>query len=223
MLMSFVMPFLPIIIPVVIIAVLLWWFWAKIKHFVKGLMARVTCLKNPFKYKACVKKATSEPGPPKPPKAPKAPKPPKAPKAPKPPKPPPPPKVPKPPKEKKGKKGKNTPPPPPPEAVVVPPSAPPPKGKKGKKAPPPPHPPPPPPPAPVVAASPNSCNLTSVDCSTPYVLNVVRSRYKTASAANTVAQGTSACKTTWLDKKKHPQSGVVNFKLDSKTCTWQGA
>ena len=48
MLFSFVAPFLPIIIPVLILIVLLWLFYARIKRFFGGMLARVTCLKNPF-------------------------------------------------------------------------------------------------------------------------------------------------------------------------------
>ena len=65
MLFSFIVPFLPIIIPVAVVVVVVWYFWARMKRFFKGMMARVTCLKNPFKYKKCINKATAEPGLPK--------------------------------------------------------------------------------------------------------------------------------------------------------------
>jgi hypothetical protein len=64
MIFSFIVPFLPIIIPVVIIGLLLWHFYAKIKSFFGGMLARITCLKNPLKYSKCVKNATR--GPPDP-------------------------------------------------------------------------------------------------------------------------------------------------------------
>jgi hypothetical protein len=68
MIFSFIIPFLPIIIPIVVIAVLVWYFYAKIKRFFGGMLARVKCLKNPFTYSKCVKKATRGPVDPSAPK-----------------------------------------------------------------------------------------------------------------------------------------------------------